>query len=62
MNFTDSPFEWMMKQKPHVSHRDRYGPEPPARRKPAVGKPAPASDKGTSGQVDPKQAGSRGNG
>ncbi len=63
MNFTDSPFERMMKQKPYVPHRDRYRPEPPARPSKASGrKPAPASGKGASGQVDPKLAGGRGNG
>lgn len=63
MNFTDSPFEWMMKQKPHVSHRDRDRPEPPARPRKASGrKPAPASVKGASGHVDPKLPGGRGNG
>lgn len=62
MNFTDSPFERMMKQKPYVPHRDRYGPEPPAPRKAGGSKPGSACGKHTSGQVDPKLAGSRVNG
>jgi len=54
MNFTDSPFERMMKQKPYVPHKDRY-PEARDAKQPSGGRRGgDNSQRRTSGQVDPK--------
>ena len=60
MNFTDSPFEQMMKQKPYVSHRDRYTDGPERGRQGDTrkhgGKRGGNRRGRASGQVDPKLA------
>ena len=55
MNFTDSPFEYMMKQKPHAPHKDRY-PEARDAERPRDGKRREDNrhSRGTSGQLGPK--------
>jgi len=50
MNFTNSPFERMMKQKPYVPHNYRYPGKQDAAKCPNGDK----STRGTSGQLDPK--------
>lgn len=60
MNFTDSTFERMMKQKPYTPHRDRYPDAPDGRQRDSEHKQNNKHGnyrlRGTSGRFGPKSA------